>query len=225
MTSRKGKLQHLSSPAIQLESYCFVLKLVDPAQHVWQSSYSASCNLPKISSSSSSLLVPPLLCRPGGVCCMSEMASLEWGKMAQRMKEAVCIHTTTKSETEHQRSQQNWRILELWFQHLRDGTPILEQEEIYDKLHKVALGSSPWDWTGSPPTHVPFLFPFLLTENRSPGLWRWEMKLAGNPNHHYCSTSPTWICCPLVTWQIGKQLLQTSPIIGMKIFLLLRLKS
>ena len=102
MTSRKGKLQHLSSPAIQLESYCFVLKLVDPAQHVWQSSYSASCNLPKISSSSSSLLVPPLLCRPGGVCCMSEMASLEWGKMAQRMKEAVCIHTTTESETEGQ---------------------------------------------------------------------------------------------------------------------------
>ena len=31
---------------------------------------------------------------------MSEMASLEWGKMAQRMKEAVCIHTTTESETE-----------------------------------------------------------------------------------------------------------------------------
>ena len=35
-----------------------------------------------------------------GVCCMSEMASLEWGKMAPRMKEAVCIHTTTESETE-----------------------------------------------------------------------------------------------------------------------------
>ena len=39
-------------------------------------------------------LFPPFL---GSVlCCMSEMASPEWGKMAPRMKEAVCIHTTTE---------------------------------------------------------------------------------------------------------------------------------
>ena len=120
--------------------------------------------------SSTPPLSPSFPCRHWCVlCCMSEMASPEWGKMAPRMKEAVCIHTTTKSETEGQKSQKTWIVIELLFQPHRYGTPTYWGRNFWQSSERKHWGLCLEIELGPLPPMSPFLFSsFLLTAERKP---------------------------------------------------------
>ena len=62
------------------------------------------------------------------------------------------------------------------------------KEETFDKVQRGSIGvfALRLNWVPSHRCPLSYFPSFLLTAERNPGLWQGEMKLVGNPNHHYC---------------------------------------